>query len=211
MTSFPDKTDMEPFEVKLKSISLRRGERVLFENLSLDLKAGDLLYVLGENGIGKTSLLLAMAGLLKPHRGKVNCPDATTPALSSSLMIRPDGASRGLTVLEDLKFMSNLSATSNDPNALLKKVGLSDLSQNRTETLSLGQRKRLSLAKLLLGQRPLWLLDEPFSALDSEGRALFAQEIARHLGRGGIAVIATHQPTEIPDRSAKTLLLKVAG
>ena len=211
MTSFPDKTDMEPFEVKLKSISLRRGERVLFENLSLDLKAGDLLYVLGENGIGKTSLLLAMAGLLKPYRGKVNFPDATTPALSSSLMIQPDGASRGLTVLEDLKFMSNLSATSNDPNALLKKVGLSDLTQNRTETLSLGQRKRLSLAKLLLGQRPLWLLDEPFSALDSEGRALFAQEIARHLGRGGIAVIATHQPTEIPDRAAKTLLLKVAG
>jgi heme exporter protein A len=211
MTSFPDKTDMEPFEVKLKSISLRRGERVLFENLSLDLKAGDLLYVLGENGIGKTSLLLATAGLLKPHKGKVIFPDATTPALSSSLMIQPDGASRGLTVLEDLKFISNLSATSNDPNALLKKVGLSDLSQNRTETLSLGQRKRLSLAKLLLGQRPLWLLDEPFSALDSEGRALFAQEIARHLGRGGIAVIATHQPTEIPDRSAKTLLLKVAG
>ena len=208
MTSVPDKKSMEPFEVSLHSISLRRGERVLFENLSLKLRAADLLYVLGENGIGKTSLLLAMAGLLKPHEGQISFPDATTPALSSSLMIQPDGASRGLTVLEDLKFMSNLSATSSDPNALLKKVGLTNLAQYRTETLSLGQRKRLSLAKLLLGQRPLWLLDEPFSALDSEGRALFAQEIARHLGRGGIAVIATHQPTEIPGSTNKILRLK---
>lgn len=197
--------------MKLKSISLRRGERVLFENLSLDLKAGDLLYVLGKNGIGKTSLLLAMAGLLKPHEGKINFPNATTAALSSSLMIQPDGASRGLTVIEDLKFISNLSAASNDPNAMLQKVGLSGFAQNRTETLSLGQRKRLSLAKLLLGRRPLWLLDEPFSALDSEGRALFAQEIARHLGSGGISVIATHQPTDIPGRAVKSLLLKAAG
>lgn len=211
MTPFSDKTYLPPFNLSLQSVSLRRGERVLFENLSMNLSAGNLLYVLGENGIGKTSLLLALAGLLKPYEGQITFPDDSPPVLSSSLMIQPDGASRGLTVREDLNFISKLSPNTGNALALLEKTGLLDLAENRVEMLSLGQRKRLSLAKLLIGQRPLWLLDEPFSALDSEGRSLFAQEIAKHLGNGGIAVIATHQPTEIPGHISKTLQLKADG
>lgn len=210
MTSLPDKLDMKPFEVKLQSLSLRRGQRVLFQNLSLTLKSGDLLYVLGENGIGKTSLLLALAGLLKPLEGQISFPDFRPAVLSSSLMIQPDGASRGLTVQEDLKFTSALLPTTSNLDDILKKTGLNDIAQNRIETLSLGQKKRLSLAKLLLGRRTLWLLDEPFSALDTEGRSLFAQEISQHLDLGGIAVIATHLPTNIPGHSSKTLRLKAA-
>jgi len=210
MTAILDMTGKNPFEVTLSSLSLRRGERVLFENLSLSLKAGDLLYVLGENGIGKTSLLLALSGLLKPHDGKIDITPNTPPHLSSSLLIQPDGTSRGLSVTEDLHFTARLSGGETNISPLLEKTGLSDLAQNRTETLSLGQRKRHSLAKLLLGRRPLWLLDEPFSALDQEGRALFAQEISFHLNSGGIAVIATHLPTEIPGHRSKTLRLKAA-
>jgi len=210
MTFFPDKMDMDPLEVNLHSVSLRRGERVLFKNLSLTLKSGDLLYVLGENGIGKTSLLLALAGLLKPHQGYIDFPERLSPHLSSSLIIQPDGASRGLSVLEELHFTSNLYEPSSDLHHLLDKVGLIDMAQNRTETLSLGQKKRLSLAKLLIARRPLWLLDEPYSALDAAGRDLFSQQIAEHLGQGGIAVIATHLPTNIPDHSAKILTLEVS-
>lgn len=210
MTTFPNITDTVPFGVNLRSVSLQRGERVLFANLSVSLDAGDLLYVMGENGIGKTSLLLALAGLLKPQAGEIDFPDECPPHLSSSLMIQPDGASRGLNVSEDLHFISRLNGEKTDILPVLEKTGLSALAQNRIETLSLGQRKRLNLAKLLLGRRPLWLLDEPFSALDSDGRRLFAQEISTHLVQGGIAVIATHLPTEIPGHKSKTLRLKAA-
>ena len=167
MTFLPDKIDMEPIGVSLQSVSLRRGERVLLENLSLTLEPGNLLYVLGENGIGKTSLLLALAGLLKPHQGQIVFPEGASPHLSTSLIIQPDGASRGLSVAENLDFASKLYTSRPDFDLLLKKVGLTDLAHNRTETLSLGQRKRLSLAKLLIARRSLWLLDEPFSALDT--------------------------------------------
>lgn len=210
MTFVPDKMELEPLEVSLQSVSLRRGERVLFENLSLTLKPGNLLYVLGENGIGKTSLLLALAGLLKPGQGQISFSEGSSPYFSSSLIVQPDGASRGLSVLEELRFTSDLYAANPNFEHLLEKVDLTDVAQNRTETLSLGQRKRLSLAKLLIARRPLWLLDEPFSALDASGRGLFSQEIAAHLGQGGIAVIATHLPTDILGHSAKTLTLEVA-
>jgi len=210
MTFVPDKMELEPLEVSLQSVSLRRGERVLFENLSLTLKPGNLLYVLGENGIGKTSLLLALAGLLKPGQDQISFSEGSSPYFSSSLIVQPDGASRGLSVLEELRFTSDLYAANPNFEHLLEKVDLTDVAQNRTETLSLGQRKRLSLAKLLIARRPLWLLDEPFSALDASGRGLFSQEIAAHLGQGGIAVIATHLPTDILGHSAKTLTLEVA-
>ena len=210
MTFVPDKIEMEPLKVSLQSVSLRRGERVLFENLSLTLKPGNLLYVLGENGIGKTSLLLALAGLLKPSQGQISFSEGSSPFFSSSLIVQPDGASRGLSVLEELRFTSDIYAANPNFEHLLEKVDLMDVAQNRTETLSLGQRKRLSLAKLLIARRSLWLLDEPFSALDASGRGLFSQEIAAHLGQGGIAVIATHLPTDILGHSAKTLTLEVA-
>ncbi len=196
--------------VTLEALSLARGDRVLIDNLSLTIPPSSLVYVTGENGIGKTTLLLAMAGLLRPEIGSVMFEQdgvAMRPFDCASLMVQPDGASRGLTAKEDLAFFASLNNGAVDVTSLLARVGLSDAASVNTEGLSLGQRKRLSLAKIIAAERPLWLLDEPFSALDSEGRDFVAGTIKSHLDTGGIAVIATHNPTPIKGHKAKTLHL----
>ncbi len=210
MAVHPDISPTHKLRLSLNAISLQRGERLLIDNLSLSLTSGSLVYVTGENGIGKTTLLLAVAGLLRPESGEISYVTDGSPLKPfdcASLMVQPDGASRGLTAKEDLVFFARLGHHAHNITDLLQRVGLSDAADVNTEGLSLGQRKRLSLAKIMAAGRPLWLLDEPFSALDIKGRHFVAEVIKAHLDQGGICVIATHNPTEISGHKAKTLQL----
>jgi len=201
MTSDQTHMRFSTAKIELDSLSLRRGDRLLIENLSLSLKAGDILYLTGQNGVGKTTLLLALAGFLRPESGFIQCAETT-------LMQTPDGASKGLSVQEDLEFYANLYQKKVEACTELERVGLNASTHTlKTEDLSLGQRKRLNLAKIILTDRPIWLLDEPFSALDTEGQTLVEDTLSRHLSYGGIAVIATHLPRKIKDHHHKTLHL----
>lgn len=214
MAETAHKTQTHALCVAMDSISLSRGDRVLIDNLSLSLTPGSLIYITGENGIGKTTLLLALAGLLHPEAGRISYTvdhQAYRAFDYASLMAQPDGASRGFSAKEDLSFFAKLGQHVVNSDVLLERVGLSKAATVRTEGLSLGQRKRLSLAKILAAGRPLWLLDEPFSALDKDGRNFVASVIKEHLDAGGIAVIASHNPTAITGHKAKTLHLTQAS
>lgn len=194
----------------LDSLSLQRGNLTLIENLTLSFTNKDLCFITGENGIGKTSLLLVLAGLLRPESGQITYHagmDRLRETDCVSLVSQPDGASRGLSAAEDLSFFLTLAGRKFITLDLLQQVGLANARNVKTESLSLGQRKRLSLAKIIGMNRPVWLLDEPFSALDKEGRDLVADCIAVHLDKGGICLIATHHPVPIKGSKAKTLHL----
>jgi heme exporter protein A len=213
MAETADITDSHRLFVTLENVSLSRGDRVLIDNLSLSLSPGKLVYITGENGIGKTTLLLALAGLLYPEQGQINYTIAEHAYRAfdcASLMVQPDGASRGFSAEEDLRFFAKLGQHTVNTHDLLERVGLKEAAAVRTEGLSLGQRKRLSLAKIMAAKRPLWLLDEPFSALDKDGRDFVASVIKNHLDKGGIALIASHNPTPIAGHKAKTLHLTQA-
>jgi len=205
--------DSSTLKLRLNDVSLRRGDLRLIEGLSLTSSQSGLYFITGENGIGKTSLLLALAGLLRPEMGDITYTSNEEVLKMSdcvSLVVQPDGASRGLTAKEDLQFYLSLSENKGLTETLLEKVGLTSAQNVKTEGLSLGQRKRLSLAKIIGVNRPVWLLDEPFSALDSEGRDLVANAIAAHLTQGGICFIATHHPVPINGFRAKTIHLSSA-
>ncbi len=159
----------------------------------------------GENGIGKTSLLLALAGLLKPAAGYIEFSHDNTAFEQVSLMSQPDGISRGLSAKEDLMFHLRLHNQSSESDVLLESTGLKSAVNVRTENLSLGQRKRLSLAKIIAARRQVWLLDEPFSALDESGRAFVSQTIESHIQNNGICVIATHDPVSFESLPTQTL------
>jgi heme exporter protein A len=205
--------DSSALELRLNDVALRRGDLRLIEALSLTSTQSDLYYITGENGIGKTSLLLALAGLLRPDMGDISYISNGESLRASdcvSLVIQPDGVSRGLTAKEDLEFYLSLSGNKELSHSLLDKVGLTAAQNVKVEGLSLGQRKRLNLAKTIGAHRPVWLLDEPFSALDADGRNLVADTISAHLSQGGICFIATHHPVPISGFKAKTIHLSAA-
>jgi len=206
--------DSSKLELHLNNVSLRRGDLSLIEGLSLASSNSDLYFITGENGIGKTSLLLALAGLLKPETGGITYTSNGEVLKESdcvSLVVQPDGVSRGLTAKEDLQFYLSLSGNKGLTETLLEAVGLTPAQNVKVEGLSLGQRKRLRLAKTMGANRPAWLLDEPFSALDAHGRDLVTNAISAHLAQGGICFIATHHPMPINGFKAKTIHLSAAA
>jgi len=175
------------------------GVRTLFTDLSFRLPPGAWLALVGPNGTGKTTLLRAIAGLVRPLEGEIRWHGR--PRLIGS----PDwhaiclfqGHSAGwkdsLTAIENLGLQLALDGGRGSRNELLARVGLTRQARLPFGRLSAGQRRRLSLARLAASTRPLWLLDEPTTALDTAGQALFGELLDSHLARGGCAVVATHQ------------------
>ena len=186
-----------------------RGDKKLFGGLNFRVTAGQALAVEGANGAGKTSLLRLIAGFLSPAAGRivVRTPESESDDGEERGKIigwlgHLDGLKPQLTVIEQLNFFAHLYGKTAAP-ALLDQVGLSRQADLPCRYLSAGQRRRLALARLVASARPLWLLDEPFAALDTAGQALVAQLMLRHCGEGGIIIAATHDPLGLGNESLK--------
>jgi heme exporter protein A len=179
-------------------LTCRRGGREVFSALTFEAPAGELLAITGRNGSGKTSLLRLIAGLLVPEAGSVllegGDAELTLPEQAHYLGHR-DALKPALSVLENLQFWRDfLGSKRSDPNQSLEAVGLAHAAHLPAAYLSAGQRRRLSLARLLAVKRPVWLLDEPTTALDTTGQDMVAALMRDHLAGGGLIVAATHSP-----------------
>lgn len=180
--------------------SIRAG-RILFADLSLSLSAGAVLHVEGPNGAGKSTLLRILAGLLRPQSGQVRLfpaqyqddPDYWRRQL---LFIGHKAAVKAeLTALENLAIQAQLDgAQVADPWQILETVGLLGLEDIPAQQLSAGQQRRIALARLWNNNAQLWILDEPFTALDVRGIALLQQRFASHVAQGGSIILTSHQP-----------------
>ena len=177
-----------------------RGFRNVFSDLNLQLSSGDALALTGPNGAGKSSLLRLLAGLLRPSAGHVALEgdtDERTIAERAHYLGHLDAFKTALTVGENIEFWIHYLGGEHDAAPALAAVGLESLEHLPAAYLSAGQRRRLSLARLIAVSRPLWLLDEPASALDSGGQEMLAGLMRTHLARGGMIVAATHGPLGI--------------
>ena len=179
-----------------------RGGRDIFSGLDFAVPAGQALAVTGINGAGKSSLLRIMAGLLPAASGAIALEGGETElalAEQAHYLGHRDALKPALTVLENLDFWRDfLGGQAIDGAASLETVGLGHATHLPAAYLSAGQRRRLSIARLIAVNRPVWLLDEPTSALDTSGQAMVATLMNAHLRSGGIILAATHGPLGIP-------------
>ena len=184
-----------------------RGGREVFSGVAFETSTGELMAVTGRNGSGKTSLLRLIAGLLLPAGGSLTLEggDAElTLAEQTHYLGHRDALKPALSVRENLLFWRDfLGGEVFDPADSLAAVGLDHAAHLPAAYLSAGQRRRLSLARLLAVRRPVWLLDEPTTALDSGGRDMVTGLMRDHLQRGGLIVAATHSPLGLPAKELR--------
>lgn len=181
-------------QLQAENVSCVRGGREVFGALSFSVASEEALIVTGHNGAGKSSLLRAIAGLVRLAQGKLTLHggDAEMSVGEQAHYVgHLDALKPGLSVLENLRFWTAYFG-GGDPEAALAAVELSPLAALPAAYLSAGQRRRLSLARLVAVPRPLWLLDEPTTALDVDAQARLAGLMRTHLAGGGIIIAATH-------------------
>lgn len=190
------------------SLCCVRGERRLFTQLSFAVAAGQWLHVRGENGAGKTSLLRLLAGLSQPDEGEVRwcgqaIQQAESPYRKHLLFFGHHGAVKeDLSALENLSFtaaMDGAAVSQSQALAALYRMGLRGREDLPIRVLSAGQRRRVMLARLVIRNASLWVLDEPFTALDTKAVDLLTSLIKEHLASGGMAVLTSHQTMPLPD------------
>jgi len=180
-----------------RDLACTRGGRHVFAKLSFELGTGEALLLTGPNGAGKSSLLRIVAGLLWPAAGNLQLagadPDRSL-AEQAHYLGHLDPLKGSLSVAENLRFWAQFLGGGDGapPGDALAALGLGGLGDLPAGYLSAGQRRRLSLARLLAVARPIWLLDEPASALDSPGQGLLRDLMLRHLAAGGLILAATH-------------------
>ncbi len=185
-----------------------RGGREVFDGVSFAVPAGGLLQLRGPNGAGKSSLLRLIAGLVRIGGGRLDllgCQPDVPLAEQTHYVGHLDALKPALTVAENLEFWARMLGGGDRPvAAALETMGIGPLADFPAAVLSAGQRRRLALARLVAASRPVWLLDEPTTALDADGRDRLFELIAGHLAGGGLALVATHVDLPLP---AATLTL----
>jgi heme exporter protein A len=194
-----------------------RGGRQLFRGVDCTLQSGRWLYVAGANGVGKTSLLRMVCGLAPIEAGEIAWNG--TPIHSQRDAYRQDlcylghlnALQESMTVSENLSFIAALAGTAPNPvqiNDVLAHFGVRGRGEQLVRHLSQGQKRRVALSRLALSQARLWVLDEPFVAMDESGVRMLADLIAVHLGKGGMAVLTSHQQVPIGEVPAQVLELR---
>ena len=191
--------------IAVEGLALSRGERVLFRELSFSVGSGEALALTGANGAGKTSLLRALAGFLRPDAGTVAFADVDADEARTKHLHwlgHLDGLKGARRAREELTFQSQwLGADADGIAAAVDVLALEPLLDLEVRKLSAGQRRRLAFARLIAVQRPIWLLDEPLSPLDARWRAAIGVLMQAHLDRGGCILAAVHDPLPIPART----------
>lgn len=198
-------------------LACARGERELFSGLNVTVTPGLLFAIVGENGSGKSSLLRMLCGLLPRERGVIRWNGTDIAGMKDeytqhlTYLGHLNGIKDDLTPVENLQISAHLSgddSSAGSAHEALQAVGLGRrVLALPTRVLSQGQKRRVALARLWLSRRPLWILDEPFAALDEGGVALLTQRFKRHLDEGGMAIVATHQEVGLPHESLRYLRL----
>ena len=194
-------------------LTLVRGERCLFTGVSFALQSGQLLLLEGPNGCGKTSLLRALAGMLELENGEILWGDSPVQEDRQSYfqslvwLAHRVGLKADLTLVENLQYESSLRPTADvDFGAILERLGIDRLKKLPVRSLSAGQQRRVALARLLLSAAPLWLMDEPFTNLDRNGRELVTEIVGEHLEDVGMCVMAAHQDVVVDAPTQKVIL-----
>jgi heme exporter protein A len=193
----------------LAGLRAERDGRVLFDGLSFSAVAGEVLRIEGANGAGKTTLLRILCGLDLDFEGEVRWPAATrrsVPWRQDLLFLgHLPGVKASLSARDNLAWLAALRERplTGDVDAALAQVGLAGLEDVPVAALSAGQRRRVGLARLFLEDARVWVLDEPFTAIDVHGVQLLEQRLAAHASSGGLVVLTTHQPLSIAARGIR--------
>ena len=204
----------EGARLEVVDLEIQRGERRLFSGLGFALGTGELLHVRGPNGSGKTRLLRALCGLLLPQAGEVLWNGTWIRRLGEEFtreviyLGHLSGIKHELTAVENLRVAATLDGDAVDEEAIwdaLSHIGLAGFEDLPTTVLSQGQKKRVALARLLLSSARLWILDEPFVALDTRAVARLEALIVGQVERGGMVIMTTHQEVALTSGTIRTL------
>jgi heme exporter protein A len=200
----------------LHDLACAKGERILFRQVQCAVARGNWLHVVGANGIGKTSLLRILCGLTSPAAGEVRWDNTPIRQLGEAyrrelLYVGHDSGLQGLlTARENVQLAATLggaSPTGPQIDAALVRMGLAGREDLPTRFLSQGQKRRVALARLAVSSAGLWVLDEPFVAMDAQAQEVLNELLLTHLDRGGLAVLTSHQPVALGGRPGHTLEL----
>ena len=206
--SEPPNLSLNPSSLRANALTCVRGERTLFTGLDFEVFAGEWLHVRGENGIGKTSLLRLLSGLTKPAAGEIFWNEQLISADPSEyhrnllFLGHRDSLKEDLTALENLSIataLDGIAVTEDEILLALHRFGLRGREDLPVNCLSAGQKRRVLLARLLLRQAKLWILDEPFNALDVRAVEMLSELILEHIASGGMAIMTSHQEIPMPN------------
>ena len=200
--------------LEVQGLTCFRQDRCLFADLDFNLNAGDICQIEGPNGAGKSTLLRALLGLFRPDEGQIlwqKQPVAKQQELFFQDVLylgHKFAISADLTPLQNLESWSQLHSTKQqDFEFALQQVGLAELQDIPCHSLSAGQHRRVALARLWLSAAKLWVLDEPFTAIDKAGVKMLQQKFQQHMEHGGIILITTHQDLSLQFETLKTVSL----